>query len=102
MKTTFVLSLATMATLATANGVIDVYSGSGCTGSLASGSYVPPANCDGGCVSGSWASAREGSHDSGYIFTVYSDSSCSNDARAVRPGNCVSGTIQSFSYDCGS
>ncbi|KAI0543652.1 hypothetical protein F4679DRAFT_567919 [Xylaria curta] len=99
MKATSILS---MATLATANGVINLYSGSGCSGSVSTGSYVPPANCNGGCVSGSWASAREGAHDSGYIFTVYSDSSCSSGARAVRPGNCVSGTVRSFSYDCGS
>ncbi|KAI0857522.1 hypothetical protein F4860DRAFT_517711 [Xylaria cubensis] len=58
-----------MATLATANGVIDLFSSSGCSGSEASGSFGSPANCDGGCVQGSWESAREGSHDSGYIST---------------------------------
>lgn len=51
MKTTFALSLAAMATLASANGVINLFSGSGCSGSVQSGSYTPPANCDGGCVS---------------------------------------------------
>ncbi|KAI0447549.1 hypothetical protein F4803DRAFT_546065 [Xylaria telfairii] len=102
MKTTFALSLAAMATLASANGVINLFSGSGCTGSVQSGSYSPPNNGDGGCVKGSWASAKQISADSGYIFTVYSDSSCSNDAKAVRPGDCVSGTIHSFTYDHGS
>ncbi|KAI0469615.1 hypothetical protein F4859DRAFT_516108 [Xylaria cf. heliscus] len=91
-----------MATLAAANGVIDLYSGSGCSGSVSSGSYTPPANCNGGCVSGSWSSAKEISQDSGFVFTVYSDSSCSSLIGAVRPGNCVSGSIHSFSYDCGS
>ncbi|XXG96141.1 hypothetical protein Hte_002420 [Hypoxylon texense] len=101
MKTISVLSvLATTATLASANGVINLFSQGSCSGSSASGSYVPPANCNGGCIAGSWSSARQAAADSGYIFTVYTDSSCSSGATAVR--GCVNGGWHSFSYDCGS
>lgn len=36
------------------------------------------------------------------LVTVYTDSSCSVGAVALRPGECVSSGWQSFSYDCGS
>ncbi|KAI0169087.1 hypothetical protein GGR52DRAFT_574312 [Hypoxylon sp. FL1284] len=101
MKTASVLSvLATTATLASANGVIDLFSQKSCGGSVQSGSYTPPKNCNGGCVSGSWESARQVSADSGYIFTVYTDKHCSKGKKAVK--GCTSGNWKSFSYDCGS
>ncbi|KAI1327434.1 hypothetical protein F5Y16DRAFT_420980 [Xylariaceae sp. FL0255] len=102
MKTCAILAAATMAISVYANGVLDLYSDGDCSNLVAVGNEVPPANGNGGCVPGSWGSALGVSEDSGFVFTVYEDSSCSVDATAVRVGNCVSGSINSFSYDAGS
>ncbi|KAI1077105.1 hypothetical protein F5B20DRAFT_583597 [Whalleya microplaca] len=120
MKSFSVLSvIATVATLVAADGTIDVFTEGNCAGTASPGTYSPPSSCGGGCVFGaSWASAESVSTDSGYIslgleteseanvcysgclVTVYTDSSCSDGATAVR--GCVTGNWNSFSYDCGS
>lgn len=63
---TSILIFSIFVALASANGVINLWSGSNCDGIGATGSYVPPADCTGGCVEYDFQSASA-TADSGYV-----------------------------------
>jgi hypothetical protein len=67
LKMKLLALLAALTALAAANGEIELCSSSNGGGTCAEGSYVPPANCNGGCVEYAAKSADGVAHDSGYI-----------------------------------
>lgn len=64
MQLTFIL--AALVSLVAANGTIQRCTGNNGAGTCESGTYIPPNNCNGGCVKVTDKSAREVSADSGY------------------------------------
>ncbi|KAI1851319.1 hypothetical protein JX265_000447 [Neoarthrinium moseri] len=103
MKTTIIItSLATIAQLVAANGSLRTCTGNDCSTNCAISTVTPPANGSGGCVAiPNTKSVQSVARDSGFIFTVYTDSNCNSGATAVRSG-CVRGNWAAYSYDRGS
>ncbi|KJX93937.1 hypothetical protein TI39_contig4232g00006 [Zymoseptoria brevis] len=79
-------------------GQIFFASGGGCDGT---GSVQNPGSGGVTCRQlGGIGSAKAQSVDDGCSFTVYTDSNCSNNPTAAGLGQCISGTMNSYSYDC--
>ncbi|KAF2466922.1 uncharacterized protein BDR25DRAFT_305778 [Lindgomyces ingoldianus] len=92
-----------LAALVAADSHLDSWSGSNCN----SGDHLtwtaPPSHGPNTCKSvGNVKSIKVNDLGSGCTATVYTDSNCSNNAKAARVGQCVqfSGKIGSFSVDC--
>ncbi|KAF2729695.1 hypothetical protein EJ04DRAFT_527566 [Polyplosphaeria fusca] len=92
--------LASLAASVAANGSIVTCTGSNGANCQTTGGYVPPNNCNGGCVNFGFKSGKEGSVDSGYCFTAYTSTNCNSGKKLLNTGGYTNGNFKSFSYDC--